>query len=1051
MQRSAVLELKVDSKGAVTGFAQFDAAAKNAKSSASSVTSTIRALAAAMAAFAVIAKGKEVLDLAARYETLGVVMGVVGRNAGYTMGQMLAFEQSLRRTGISAIESRNNLARMAQSHLDLSKATALGRVAQDAAVIGNLNSSETFERLIMGIQRSEILMLRTIGINADFTAAYRRTADEVGRSVESFSTQEKATIRMNEVLQVGSRIAGAYEASMATAGKQLQSTKRYAEDAKVAVGTAFLPEYTRAVFAYANMLKWMGDNSSMVVGGMTGIAAAVGLVTTALIGSKLVAMAFAATPVGLTMIIALTAIATLVGAIATKFAEARKAASTFAEAVPKMEDSTLAANLDAAVTESAAIARRIKDRQTTGIGIVGTFSGELERDRRDKAELKRLTEIRTQLEAERTRRIARPPGTPGGEGGDTSALEAFKNDVAVKTAEIAKQRELNAAFGQTEQAIRILTIRREAEIEKIRNAKDLKGEELAQMNRLVDRMAVVEIQSVKLASAETARQKAEEQSKRVRETVVDLEERNRQEKELLATGIANVNLIDRLAVAHAGLNAVRTAGVITDPAEQERLRRAGEEQARLAIERRKQGEDISVAKDAARDATTAQENVEKAKLQVIKNYVRMAQQTLSTGIAETLENGIKSWKSFFDNVRRMLVRLVADMIAQKIMDRVTSGLMPDKQDIGTKQLIAGSTMQTAAQLQVQAANTMLAASGKSQLPGVDGGDIPGAPGGMSRAGKGAGVAAASAAVAFQVGGMLGNMTTSKVGGAAMGAAGGAAAGALIGTMMLPGLGTAIGAVVGGLFGLVGGLLGASAAAKRAAAEARAFAQNSAALAVSFEVLRARQAGRSTSLIEALEQNRRYFDQLEEEIRRTYSGRRRESDRFRLYGEAERLEQAEASRIRKEWEASQLRRTEDIEVRRLSALGMTKEAEALKLTLDQQREYDSARQSGYTDAMLAQLLYVQGLEKVAAAAQQATASMLNLPTGFKIAAAIFNASAPLSLIPTQGGVSSAVASAGSEVPIVLVMDGQQVAKGVVKNLQKSSQRQYGTTTRWNEVQ
>ena len=184
---------------------------------------------------------------AARYETLGIVMRVVGNNAGYTGEQMEDLAKALEKTGISMSGSRQALTRMAQAQLDLTKATQLGRVAQDAAVIGNINSTEAFQRLVYGIQSAQVEMLRTIGINVSFENSYQKVAKETGRVATSFSESEKAAIRMNAVLKAGEGIAGTYEAAMETAGKQLLSLERHFENLKVLIGLAFTPALAEIV------------------------------------------------------------------------------------------------------------------------------------------------------------------------------------------------------------------------------------------------------------------------------------------------------------------------------------------------------------------------------------------------------------------------------------------------------------------------------------------------------------------------------------------------------------------------------------------------------------------------------------------------------------------------------------------------------------------------------------------------------------------------------------------------------------------------------------
>ena len=219
----------------------------SAKSMQSQVSRAFKIMSvAAVASLAAISYGlikltKESALLAARFETMGVVMHNVGANAGYSAAQMDEFDISLRKTGISMIESRSSLTKMAQAQLDLTKATQLGRIAQDAAVIGGINSSEAFGRMIDGIQSGRVMILKTIGINVNFANSYKKVAEETGRAVSSFTEAEKTIIRQNTVLAYGSRIAGTYEAAMTTAGKKLLSFTRYVEDFKVKMGLAFGP------------------------------------------------------------------------------------------------------------------------------------------------------------------------------------------------------------------------------------------------------------------------------------------------------------------------------------------------------------------------------------------------------------------------------------------------------------------------------------------------------------------------------------------------------------------------------------------------------------------------------------------------------------------------------------------------------------------------------------------------------------------------------------------------------------------------------------------
>ncbi|PHV24648.1 hypothetical protein CSQ93_28230 [Janthinobacterium sp. BJB426] len=244
---------------AIKGYEDAIRAAAKAKEDAAKSSDVlalaVKALVAAYAALKVWDYIKESSLLAARYETLGVVVQVVGRNAGYTKTQMDTATDSIARQGITMVESRESATKLVQAHVDLKNATVLARIAQDAAVIGHLNSSDAFDRLVNGISRGNVLILRNIGINVNLQTAYRQMADELGKTTKELSENERVQARLNAVIERGSDIAGTYEAAMGTAGKQITSMQRYMTDLKTVVGETFLEVLTVTVMALTKGLK----------------------------------------------------------------------------------------------------------------------------------------------------------------------------------------------------------------------------------------------------------------------------------------------------------------------------------------------------------------------------------------------------------------------------------------------------------------------------------------------------------------------------------------------------------------------------------------------------------------------------------------------------------------------------------------------------------------------------------------------------------------------------------------------------------------------------
>ena len=205
---------------------------------------------------------KTVTFATARFDTMGVVMNRVGNNAVYSASQMEKYEMSLRKAGISMTAARETLSKMAQAQIDLTKSSELARIAQDAAVIGNINSSEAFEKMIYAIQSGQIEILRTIGINVNFEASYKKLADQLGITTKQLTEHEKIQARTNVVLAEGPKLFGVYSDAMDSPMKKFNTlTGRLIPDFEVALGRLFQPAFGTAVDVATAKVK--GFNESL--------------------------------------------------------------------------------------------------------------------------------------------------------------------------------------------------------------------------------------------------------------------------------------------------------------------------------------------------------------------------------------------------------------------------------------------------------------------------------------------------------------------------------------------------------------------------------------------------------------------------------------------------------------------------------------------------------------------------------------------------------------------------------------------------------------------
>ncbi len=197
--------------------------------------------------------------IAARNETLAVVLRRVGENAGYSAAQTAYAVEAVKDMGITTSSATQSLIRMAQAEIEWAHASELSRIAQDAAVIANINSSEAFERLIYGIQTGYSRILRTMGITVNFTKAYQDHSKTINKTVQEMEDYELVQARVNAVVKAASGITGAYEEAMGTVGKQMTSLPRYIEEAKAAWGELFKPILQTRVELETNFWKALGE------------------------------------------------------------------------------------------------------------------------------------------------------------------------------------------------------------------------------------------------------------------------------------------------------------------------------------------------------------------------------------------------------------------------------------------------------------------------------------------------------------------------------------------------------------------------------------------------------------------------------------------------------------------------------------------------------------------------------------------------------------------------------------------------------------------------
>jgi len=237
------------------------AAGRVAEDQTMSLVGALKTLASAWAVEKMSEALVELAQMGARYEMLGATLGVMANNAGIYSNQMVGIQENMMKTGIAALEARRDLQLMAAAHVDLSRATELARVAQDAATLAGINSSVAFDNLVRGIATGESRIIRHMGIMVNFKSAIVEWANAHGRAVSSLTTTELAQIRLDSALEEGRKRTGVYEAAMTTAGKQILSMQRYTDNLKVSIGETFNAATNELIFSVVNAMSdaknWM--------------------------------------------------------------------------------------------------------------------------------------------------------------------------------------------------------------------------------------------------------------------------------------------------------------------------------------------------------------------------------------------------------------------------------------------------------------------------------------------------------------------------------------------------------------------------------------------------------------------------------------------------------------------------------------------------------------------------------------------------------------------------------------------------------------------------
>lgn len=200
-----------------------------------------------VAAAGMVAFGIKSAQSAMRVDELNVAMAAVAKSSHLSNKQIQDSAMGVKHMGIETASAQQVAIDFARANLNMADASKLARVAQDAAVIAQTNSTDATERLMQGIQTLQPELFRQLGIVIDASSAYDKYAKANHTTAKSLTGNQKQQALLNEVIAQGGKIAGTYEAAMMQPGKILRSFPRLFNDAQVAIGQGFTPALGQAI------------------------------------------------------------------------------------------------------------------------------------------------------------------------------------------------------------------------------------------------------------------------------------------------------------------------------------------------------------------------------------------------------------------------------------------------------------------------------------------------------------------------------------------------------------------------------------------------------------------------------------------------------------------------------------------------------------------------------------------------------------------------------------------------------------------------------------
>lgn len=198
---------------------------------------------------------------------------------------------------------------------DMGTITQLMEIARLKGRALGLTTTQAFNDIVTGIGRGSPLILDNLGITIKLNEAHRLYAEQLGKTTEELTDQEKSQSLLNAVLQQGAKEVKNAGELQKTASESVQELRAAFDDMRSAIGEALLPAVVSLTKAIQPIIErvgsWISQNPELAskimivvtaVAGLTLAIGTLGLAIPSIIGGFYAlgaALTFAMGPLGI--------------------------------------------------------------------------------------------------------------------------------------------------------------------------------------------------------------------------------------------------------------------------------------------------------------------------------------------------------------------------------------------------------------------------------------------------------------------------------------------------------------------------------------------------------------------------------------------------------------------------------------------------------------------------------------------------------------------------------------------------------------------------------